>query len=74
MSHDSRYEAHSHHPRGHQAGLHAKRRQKLNEEIAAYARANAGSPADLDTILEAADIEFFRDGQPDLEWDDGFPD
>ncbi len=41
-------------------GLRALRRQELSEEIAEYARENAGTRADLDTELEAAGIESLR--------------
>ncbi len=41
-------------------GLRARRRQELNEEIAQYAREHAGTPADLDSALEAAGLEFLR--------------
>jgi predicted DNA-binding protein len=41
-------------------GLHALRRQELAEEIAEYARENAGTSADLDTELEVAGIESLR--------------
>jgi predicted DNA-binding protein len=41
-------------------GLRALRRQELSEEIAEYARENAGTSADLDTELEAAGIESLR--------------
>ncbi len=57
-----------------EAGLRAKRNQKLDGEIVEYARANAGSRADLDSVLEEAGIGFLRDGQPDLEGDAGSPD
>ena len=40
-----------------EAKVRALRRQKLDEEIAAYARANVGSHADLDPALEAAGLE-----------------
>lgn len=40
--------------------LRALRRQELAEEIAEYARANAGTSADLDSELEAAGIEHLR--------------
>ena len=39
------------------AGLRTMRRHELAEEIAEYARANAGTSADLDPELEAAGIE-----------------
>ncbi len=38
-------------------GLRALRRHELAEEIAEYARENAGTSADLDAELEAAGIE-----------------
>jgi predicted DNA-binding protein len=41
-------------------GLRALRRQELSEEIAEYARENAGTSADLDAELEAAGIESMR--------------
>ena len=41
-------------------GLRALRRQELSEEIAEYARENAGTSADLDVDLEAAGIESLR--------------
>lgn len=41
-------------------GLRALRRQELSEEIAEYARENAGTCADLDAELEAAGIESLR--------------
>jgi predicted DNA-binding protein len=41
-------------------GLRALRRQELSEEIAEYARENAGTSADLDTEFEAAGIESLR--------------
>ena len=41
-------------------GLRALRRQELAEEIAEYARENAGTSADLDTELEAAGVESLR--------------
>jgi predicted DNA-binding protein len=41
-------------------GLRALRRQELAEEIAEYARENAGTLADLDVELEAAGIESLR--------------
>lgn len=44
-----------------EATVLALRRQKLDEEIAAYARANAGSHADLDPALEAAGLEFLHE-------------
>ncbi len=44
-----------------EATVRALRRQKLDEEIAAYARANAGSHADLDPALEAAGLELLHE-------------
>ncbi len=42
--------------------LDARRRQRLDDEIERYARAEAGGPFDLDRDLEAAGIEaIFRD-------------
>jgi hypothetical protein len=41
-------------------GLRALRRQELSDEIAEYARENAGTPADLDAELEAAGVESLR--------------
>jgi len=38
-------------------GLRALRRHELAEEIAEYARENAGTSADLDAALEAAGVE-----------------
>jgi hypothetical protein len=44
-----------------EATARALRRQELDEEIAAYARANAGSQADLDPALEAAGLELLHE-------------
>ena len=44
-----------------EATVRTLRRQKLDEEIAAYARGNAGSHADLDPALEAAGVEFLHE-------------
>jgi predicted DNA-binding protein len=41
-------------------GLRSLRRQELAEEIAEYARENAGTLADLDAELETAGIESLR--------------
>jgi|PersoiStandDraft_1058852.scaffolds.fasta_scaffold241025_2 predicted DNA-binding protein len=41
-------------------GLRALRRQELAEEIAEYARENAGTSADFDAELEVAGIESLR--------------
>jgi predicted DNA-binding protein len=41
-------------------GLRERRRQELREEIAEYARAHAGTPADLDSDLELASLESLR--------------
>jgi hypothetical protein len=43
-----------------EARLRAKRRQKLDEKIAEYARACAGTEADLDSRLEEAGLESLR--------------
>ena len=40
-----------------EATVRALRRQKLDEELVAYAHANASSHADLDPALEAAALE-----------------
>lgn len=37
------------------------RREALHKEIAAYARKNAGTPADLDPELEAAAVDPLRE-------------
>jgi hypothetical protein len=42
-----------------EAAVHALRRQKVDEKIAAYARANAGSHADLDPALEVAALNLY---------------
>jgi hypothetical protein len=41
--------------------LKLRRRQAISAEITAYARAMAGSPADLDDDLEAASLEHLLD-------------
>jgi len=41
-------------------GLQEQRRQELAQEIARYARENAGTPADLDESLGAAGISSLR--------------
>ena len=43
-------------------GLRERRRQEIAEEIARYARDNAGTPADLDLSLESAGAESLRRG------------
>ena len=39
------------------AWLEARRRQRIDEELERYARAEAGGPMDLDAELEAAGVE-----------------
>ena len=48
------------HQRADHCAVARDRRQELSEEIAEYARENAGTSADLDVDLEAAGIESLR--------------
>jgi predicted transcriptional regulator len=43
-----------------EAWLHERRKAALREGIAAYAAEHAGSPADLDPVLEAAGLAALR--------------
>lgn len=43
--------------------LRARRKQRLHEEIAAFAAANAGTELDLDEALEQAGLEALKAGE-----------